>query len=427
MCARSAASAPEEAMSYKIAGIDVHKKVLMVVVVDASTPEERPERRRFATMPSELRRLSTWLREQGVEEAVMESTAQYWRSVWLELEPYMRLQLAQAFSNRAPRGRKHDFKDAERLVRRLIANELILSFVPDGEQRTWRNLTRMKTQLTRDRVRLQSQMECLLEEMRIKLSIVVSDLLGVSGLRILRALAEGETDPRRLALLGDDRLRCSEEQLVDALTGRPQPMHREMLALQLERLQLIDRQIEKLNGLIAQAMKPHQETVIRLAEVPGLGVDSAQQVMAEVGVQASTFPSAAQLTSWVGTCPGKDESAEVNHSSRSAKGNKYLRRILNQAAHAAVKKKGSHFQAVFRRLLPRLGYKCAIWAIAHRLCRVIWKILHEGVRFIEQGSESDPKVREHRARNLARALRKLGYDVALTPIHPAVAAKAVQS
>ncbi len=132
-------------MSYKLAGIDVHKKVLMVVVLDASTPEEKPERRRFATMPSDLHRLSTWLREQGVEEAVMESTAQYWRSVWLELEPYMRLQLVQAFSNRAPRGRKHDFKDAERLVRRLIANELILSFVPGGEQRTWRNMTRMKT------------------------------------------------------------------------------------------------------------------------------------------------------------------------------------------------------------------------------------------------------------------------------------------
>ena len=266
-------------MSYKIAGIDVHKKVLMVVVIDASVPEWKPERRRFATMPSDLRRLSTWLREQGVEEAVMESTAQYWRSVWLELEPYMHLQLAQAFSNRAPRGRKHDFKDAERLVRRLIANELILSFVPDGEQRRWRNMTRMKTQLTRDRVRLQNQMECLLEEMRIKLSIVVSDLLGASGLRILRALAEGESDPKKLALLGDDRLKCSEEQLVDALTGRAQPMHREMLALQLERLQLIDTQIAKLNGMIAQAMKPHQEAVIRLAEVPGLGVDSAQQIL----------------------------------------------------------------------------------------------------------------------------------------------------
>jgi transposase len=284
----------EETMSHKIAGIHVHKKVLMVVVVDASMPEGKLERRRFATMPSDLCRLSTWLREQGVEEAVMESTAQYWRSVWLELEPYMRLQLAQAFSNRAPRGRKHDFnKDAERLVRRLIANELILSFVPDREQRTWRSMTRMKTQLTRDWVRLQSQMECLLEEMRIKLSIVVSDLLGASGLRILGALAEGETDPRKLALLGDERLKCSEERLVDALTGRAEPMHREMLALQLERLQLIDTQIAKLNGLIAQAMKPHQEAVIRLAEVPGLGVDSAQQVIAEVGVQASTFPSAA--------------------------------------------------------------------------------------------------------------------------------------
>jgi len=152
-------------VSYKVAGIDVHKKVLMVVVIDATTPEEKPERRRFATLPSEMRRLSIWLGEQGVEEAVMESTAQCWRSVWLELEPYMRLHLAHAFSNRAPRGRKHDFKDAERLVRRLIAQELILSFVPDGEQRTWRSLTRMKLQLRRDRVRLQNQMECLLEEM----------------------------------------------------------------------------------------------------------------------------------------------------------------------------------------------------------------------------------------------------------------------
>jgi transposase len=192
-------------MSYKIAGIDVPKKVLMVVAVDASTPESKPERRRFATMPSDLRRLSIWLREQGVEEAVMESTAQYWRSVGLELEPYLHLHLAQAFSNRAPRGRKHDFKDAERWVRRLIANELILSFVPGEEQRTWRNMTRMKTQLTRDRVRLQNQMECLLEEMRIQLSMVVSDLLGASGLRILRAWAEGETDPRRVTILRQSR------------------------------------------------------------------------------------------------------------------------------------------------------------------------------------------------------------------------------
>jgi hypothetical protein len=165
--------------------------------------------------------------------------------------------------------------------------------------------------------------------------------------------------------------------------------------------------------------------VIRLAEVPGLGVDSAQQIIAEVGAQASTFPSAAELTSWVGTCPGKEESAEQNHSSRSAKGNKYLRRVLNQAAHAAVAKKGCHFQAVFRRLLPRLGYQSAIWAVAHRLCRVVWKILHEGVRFIEQGREVTPREKKKRAQMLARALRKLGYEVTITPINQLMATNAI--
>lgn len=401
-------------MAHQIAGIDVHKKVLMVVVMDADAPELKPERRRFTTMPSELHRLSTWLREQGVEEAVMESTAQYWRSVWLELEPHMRLHLAQAFSNRAPRGRKHDFKDAERLVRRLIAQELVLSFVPDGEQRICRNLTRMKVQLIRDRVRLQNQIECLLEEMRIKLSSVVTDLLGVSGLRILHALAAGQTEARSLALLADGRLRCTEEQLIEALTGRSQPMHRQMLALELERLQLLDEQIAKLNTLIAQAMMPHQDAVIRLAEVPGLGIDSAQQIIAEVGVTAGTFSSAAEFTSWVGTCPGKEESAEKNSSSRSAKGNKYMRRVLNQAAHAAARSRGCHFQAVFRRLLPRLGYKSAIWAIAHRLCRLVWKILHEGIRYVEQSAEAQPILLIQRTKALARQLRKFGYNVQIT-------------
>ena len=283
----------------------------------------------------------------------------------------------------------------------------------------------MKLQLTRDRVRLQNQIECLLEEMRIKLSIVVSNLLGASGLRILHALASGETDPQKLAQLGGERLRCTEEQLVDALTGRAQPVHGAMLALQLERLQLIDQQMEQLNRMIAVAMKPHQDAVMRLAEVPGFGVDSAQQIIAEVGAQAGTFASAAELTSWVGTCPGKEESAEQNHSSRSAKGNKYMRRVLNQAAHAAAAKKGSHFQILFRRLLPRLGYQSAIWAIAHRLCRLVWKILHEGVRFIEHGAEVHPREKKKRAQMLARALRKLGYEVTITPINQLASKPAV--
>jgi transposase len=182
----------------------------------------------------------------------------------------------------------------------------------------------------------------------------------------------------------------------------------------------------QLNRMIAEAMRAHQDAVIRLAEVPGLGVDSAQQIIAEVCAQASTFLSAAELTSWVGTCPGKEESGEENHSSRSAKGNKYLRRVLNQAAHAAVTKKGSHFQVVFRRLLPRLGYQPAIWAVAHRLSRVVWKILHEGVRFIEQGPEADPRGKKKRAQMLAPALRKLGYEVTITPVNQVAGRAAVQ-
>src|SRR5664280_2069698 len=415
-------------MSYKVAGIDVHKKVLMVVVaeVDASQPEWNLQRRRFGTTTSELRQLAGWLREQDVKEAVMESTAQYWKPVWYELEPYVRLQLAQAFSNRAPRGRKHDFRDAERLVRRLVANELILSFVPAAEQRAWRTMTRMKCQLACDRVRLHNQVECRLEEMRIKLSSVLSDLLGVSGQRILGALAGGETDPQQLAKLGEERLQCSQQQLIEALAGKPEPMHRQLLGLYLPRLQLIEEQSQQLNGMVAQAMQAHQDAVVRLAvvrlaEVPGFGADSAQQVIAEVGAQASTFPSAAQLTSWVGTCPGKNESAEENHSSRSPKGNKFVRRVLTEAAQAAVRTKGSQFQVVFRRLLPRLGYKQALWAIAHRLCRLVWKILHEGVSYIEHGAARDPKARQQRARVLTRKLRQLGYKVELTPLALATA------
>jgi transposase len=330
----------------------------------------------------------------------------------------MPLQLAQAFSNRAPRGRKHDFRDAERLVRRLLAGESTLSFVPEPEQRAWRTITRMKVQLTRDKSRLQSQLEGLLEEMRIKLSSVVSDLLGVSGYRVLCALAQGETDPNKLAALGDDRLSCTEEQLQDALSGDPKPLHLQLLALYLDRYRMLVKQIAQLDGLIAAALKPHQEAVLRLAAVPGLGPDSAQQIIAEVGCDAGMFVSAANLTSWVGTCPGQESTAEENHSSRSAKGNKYMRRILNQAAHAAVKKKGSHFQAVFRRLLPRRRYKAAVWAIAHRLCRLVWKILHEEVVYVEHGVQLDARAKRRLTRQLVRTLRRLGYEVNLKPIAP---------
>ncbi|MGD1097561.1 MAG: IS110 family transposase [Bryobacteraceae bacterium] len=418
-------------MTRTIAGIDIHKRVLMVVVatvmekeVDGGLEQQiEYEGRRFGSGASEREHLVAWLRERQAEEVVMESTAQYWKPVWMDLELHFpKLHLAQARSNQAPKGRKNDFANARRLTRRMAAGELILSFVPDAEQRTWRTMTRGKQQLVRDRVRLQNQTEALLEEMRIKLSGVVSDLFGVSGRRILEALAGGETDPEKLADLGDDRLKCGRQALVDALTGRGEPMHVQILRLSMERLKLLDRQIETLDQMAAGALKKHADAVTRLAEVPGFGVDSAQQVIAEIGSDAKTFSQAGDLASWVGTIPGSDVSAERNHSSRSPKGNKFLRRIFAQAAQAAVRKKGCHFQNVFRRLLPKLGYNGAIWAIANRLCRLAWKILHDGVSYVEQAAETNPQAKKRRAQKLAQALRKLGYQVLITPIAPTAGA-----
>jgi transposase len=400
--------------TYKVAGIDVHKRMLAVVITDAAAEGEfRFERRKFGTVDSELRALSAWLEEHQVREAVMESTAQYWKPVWRQLEGQCRLYLAQAHSNRAPKGRKSDFRDAERLVRRHIAGELILSFVPDPEQRLWRTLTRAKYQLTRERVRLHSQVESLLEDARIKLATCVSDLLGLSSRKMLRALAAAQRDPAALAALAEPELRATPEQLIDALQAAQtmSPLHRQILSLFLERVELVEKQMATLKGSIASALREHHEAVMRLAAVPGFGIDSAEQVIAEVGPKAATFDSPGQMASWVGVCPGREESAEASTSDRSPKGNRAMRRVLNQVANAAVKAKGSIFQSLYRRLVPRLGHNKAIWAVAHRLCRLTWKILHQQIEYIEYGQQRDEKALQKRLAKFARQLRASGYQV----------------
>src|SRR6266496_1654869 len=425
-------------MPYRIAGIDVHKKVLAVVVSDVEVDgEHRFERRMFGSNPEQLRSLAAWLLEQEVEEVVMESTAQYWKPVWEALERYWKpvrekregarrrsgtLHLAQAQSNRGRRGRKRDFADAERLVKRLVARELTLSFVPDAEQRLWRTVTRKKYQLRCDRIRLQNQLESLLEEAHLKLSSLVSDLLGLSARRMLKAIAEGETDPAALAALANYRLRATQEQLGDALAACQElsPVYRRLLKMVLEELHLIEKQIGQLDQEVADLLRPHQDQVQRLTEVPGLGVDSAQQIIAEVGVTAATFPSEGDLSSWVGACPGDDETAGVSRSHRSPKGNRHMRRILNQAANAAVKYKGSIFEILYRRYVPRLGHNQTIGVIAHRLCRLIWKILHQGVRYEERGPSVCKKSKQRRAARMIQELRMLGYRVELANSQPAV-------
>src|SRR5260370_1127363 len=316
-------------MSYKIVGIDVHKKVLTVVVSDVEIESEYQfERRMFSSNPEQLRSLAAWLVEQEAEEVVMESTAQYWKRVWEALERYWKpvrekregarrrsgtLHLAQAQSNRGPRGRKKDFADGERLVKRLVARELTLSFVPDAEQRLWRTVTRRKYQLTRDRVRLQNQLESLLEEAHIKLSSLVSNLLGLSARRMLKALAEGETNPAALAALADERLRATPEQM----------------------------------------------------------------------------------------CYGRGARTDRNP----------VQRRLRQMANGGAGTKGSIFEVVYRRSVPRLGHNQTIGAIAHRQCRLIWLILHQGVRYEERGPAVTKQSKQRRTARMIGQLRSLGYRI----------------
>jgi transposase len=274
---------------------------------------------------------------------------------------------------------------------------------------------RRRYQLTRNRVQLQNRLEALLEEAHLKLSSLVTDLLGTSARRMLRAVADGATDPAAVAALADQRLRATPAQLADALEACAMlhPVYRRLLTLTLDELRLLEDHLRQLDQQMADLLAPHHEAVQRLAEVPGLGVESAQQIIAEVGVTATTFPSPRHLASWVGACPGHEESAGINHSPRCPKGNRQMRRVLNQAANAAVRAKGTIFAVVYRRLVVRLGHAQAIGAIAHRLCRLIWKILHERVRYDERGPSVSAQATQIRTRKMVRALRALGYRVEL--------------
>ena len=398
-----------------VAGIDVHKAMLAVVIGASGVPEAQWQRRRFGTSMTQIRLLAAWLKQQQVVEVAMESTALYWRPVWLGLEGQFWLHLAQARSNPAPRGRKSDYQDAVRIVRRLIANDLTVSWAPPAEQRLWRVLARTRVQFIRDQVQARNRIECILEEGQIKISAWVSDLLGKSGRRILNALVEGHSDPRELAALADYRLRATPEQLQEACEGRLLPAHRMILGLFLNQIDQLEEQIQKIDEQLATEQQAYREALARLCQMPGIDLHAARQIIAEIGPDVAAFASPQQLASWTGVCPGRQESADVSYSNRCPKGNRRLRRILNQVAWAAVRTKGSYFPACFQRWLPRLGPQKAAWAIAHKILRLIWRLLRHNANYQERGPLLlDPKA-ARRARNRhLRALQKLGFQVTLT-------------
>lgn len=402
----------------KLAAIDVHKRVLMVVVVGREAPEVVMAEERFLTARGELKKLAAWLEEQGVEEVVMESTAQYWWPVWVELEERYRLHLAQARSNRGPRGRKTDFQDACRLARRFVSGDLSFSFVPDVEQRSWRRLARTWKSLGEQVVEIRNEIEALLEEGQIKLSTVLTDLLGVSGRRVLEALAGGETDPEELARKFDHRVRASEAQRREAVDGRLPAAHRLVLKQHLERIRLLERQQRELEQELSEQLKAHAEQVRRLAEVPGINVVAAQHLIAEIGPQVAAFATPGQLASWAGVCPGRQESGGESRSNRSPKGNRYVRALICQIAHAATRTKGSYWESLYQRWVRRMAAGKALWAVAHRLLRLIWKLLHHGVDYRERGPRQMKPLRlAARMRRLRAEFRRYGYDLRFTPAH----------
>ena len=398
-----------------VAGIDVHKAMLAVVVARPGQNETEYLSRKFGAGRYQLKELVDWLLQLDVRRVAMESTAQYWRPVWYALEPYFQLILAQPRSTAAPRGRKMDFADAQRIVRRLLADDLTISFVPEAEQRRWRLLTRARTTAMQQVTRLRNQIEGLLEEGQIKLSSLLSDLLGLSGWRMLQALAKGESDPEALAKLAHEHVRASQEQLREALDGRMDSGHCLLLRQSLEQIEQLRKQVEELDQEIVRLFGQQQAAIERLCAVPGISLTAAFQIVAEIGPQAKTFAAPGKLASWAGLCPGREESAGVSVSNRCARGNRTLKRVLTQCAWAAVRNKKSQFYHLFQRWRAVLGARKAIIAVAHRMLIVIWKLLHESETYTDAGCQLTPQTIHRRMLKCVKGLEALGFRVTITP------------
>jgi transposase len=395
-----------------MAGIDVHKKMLAVVIRRQSGERVEYTKRKFGTTRAEIQHLEAWLQSQGVSEVVMESTAQYWRPVWYGLEAQFRLHLTHPLKTRAPRGRKSDFRDAQRLVDRWSSGDLEDSFVPGAEQRSWRWLTRTRVQLRKKLGVIHNHVEGLLEQGGIKLAAVVSDLFGVSGWAMLEHIAQGVTDVEVLTKEARGVLRRKDPELKEALAGQLEPVYRLLLKQHLEQVRLLRWQVEEINQALAQAMQEHVRALQRLTKIPGVDLYAAQELLSEIGPKAAAFASAEQFASWVGVCPGSQESAGVNYSRRSAKGNRYLRRLLCQIAWAAIHTKDTFFAGLFARLKPRVEGKGAAWAVAHRISKIVWLLLHQEVEYQEKGS-APPNERTlvRKFKRMLKQFGQLGLDV----------------
>jgi len=394
--------------------LDVHKKTVVACVIVPG----RKEVRTFGTVTAELLRLCDWLQAEGVTTVAMESTGVYWKPIFNVLETTgLELLVVNAQHIKAVPGRKTDVKDAEWIADLLRHGLVRASFIPERPQRELRELVRYRKTVVEQRSHLVQRIQKLLEGANIKLSDVASDIVGVSGTAMLRALANGESDLDRLVELAKTSLRTKRQELRLALEGSFGSHQRFLLGKQLDQLEFLDRQIADLNLEVEQRLRPFEALLARLDAIPGIGSRNAEQILVEVGTDMSRFPSAAHFASWAKLCPGNDESAGKRRSGRIGMGSRWLRSTMVEAAWSASRVRNSYFAAKYHRLVPRRGKRRAAVAVAHSMLIAIYHLIKDGTIYQDLGpnhfDELDRQRVTHRA---VSRLQALGYDVTLKEV-----------
>jgi transposase len=397
-------------MHERCAGLDVHKTTVVACVVTPGGQEIRT----FSTMTVDLLGLSDWLLVCGCTHVAMESTGDYWKPVFNMLEGSFEVLLVNAQHVKAVPGRKTDVKDAAWLAELLQHGLLRASFIPPVAQRELRDLTRYRSTFIRERTTLVNRVQKLLEDANIKLAAVASDIMGVSGRAILAALLAGHADPQALADLAKGRLRSKRDQLAKALDGRVKAHHRLVLTELLCQIDSLDETIARFDTQIQEISTPFEAAIGLLETIPGVARPTAEMIVAEIGTDMSRFPSADHLAAWAGVAPGNHESAGKRTSGKTRQGNRFLRTVLVQAAHAAARTKSTYLSAQYRRLATRRGKKRAIMAVAHSMLVMAYYMIQRQEPYREAGGDFFDRLQpEDTARRLVKRLEHLGYHVTL--------------
>jgi transposase len=398
----------------KCAGLDVHKELVVACVRLQRGVKVQREQRRFDTTTKGLLELLAWLGEQECTHVAMEATGVYWKPVWHVLEGHVELVLANAAHIRNVPGRKSDMNDATWIADLLAHGLITASMIPPTPIQELRDLTRTRRQLVREIGQHTQRVQRVLEDANVKLSSVISEILGMSGRRILEAIIAGEDDPEKLAALGSERLRCSHQQLCEALRGRVTAHHRFLLRQHLDTIDHLQRTVDLFDAQIAKLLEPFRAQHELLMTIPGVRETAAACILAEIGADMGRFPSAAHLVSWAGLCPRMDESAGKRRSTRLRKGAPWLKPVLVQCAWGAARTKRTYTQAQFLRLKARRGPMKAVVAVAATILTAAYYILRDGVSYRELGPDHFvQRDRTRVAERLARRIRELGYEVTI--------------